>query len=218
MKLLSINLARSIWLGRMSDFNPSGIRLDRILYPFLVDTYKFKFKQYPSTNEIEEPNKDAVFREGELVIDEKPIALDLTIHPDGIVVDTRSSTNHSDAFLENAFSFFSDTFKGPTFQSIYKKKLYLSQVYVSTDIVIELLNPKLKQISGYLAQHVEKNKDFQMGGISFWADQKKTGNPSPFTFERTVDTPFSENRYYSVAPLQTENHLELLDKFENILT
>lgn len=217
MKLLSINLARSIWLGRMSDFNPSGIRLDRILYPFLVDTYKFK--QYPSANEIEDPDKGAEFGEGEFVIDEnQPIALNLTIHRDGIVVDTRSSTNHSDAFLENAFSFFSDTFKGPTFQSIIKKKLYFSQVYVSTDIVIELLNPKLKQISDYLTQHVEKNKNFQMGGISFWANQKETGNPSPFTFERTVNTPFSENRYYSAAPLQTEKHLELLDKFENILS
>ena len=106
----------------------------------------------------------------------------------------------------------------PSFQSIMKEKLYISQVFVSTDKSLEFLNPKLKQISKYLNQYFGKDKNFQAGGISFWPDQKDRKKPTPLTFERTLDVPFSENRYYSTAPLPTDKHLELLDKLEDILS
>ncbi len=217
MKLLSINLARSIWLVSTLDLNPRGIRLDRILYPFLIDTYKFR--KYPSSLESVDPNKGEIFEDGEFLIEnDHSIAVNLTIHNYGIVVDTRSSTHNSDNFLEDVFSRFSEIFKPPTFQSIVKEKLYFSQVYVSTDKSIELLNPKLKQISKYLSQNVGKDKNFQTGGISFWPDQTAKVNPGAFSFERVVGVPFSEHRYYSAAPLPTDKHLELLDKLEKILS
>lgn len=218
MNLLSINLARSIWLGPINDLNPRGISLDRILFPYLIDTYKFK--KYPSLAEPLDITKGLEFRDGEFAIDEesKPIRITLTIHTDGLVVDTRSSTNHSDAFLEYSFSQFSEIFKMPPFQSVMKRRLYLSQVFVSTEKSLELLNPKLKQISKYLNQYFGKDKSFQVGSISFWPDQKDKSPAMPFTFERAINVPFSENRYYSVAPLQTDQHLELLDKLEKILS
>lgn len=218
MNLLSINLARSIWLAPIIDFNPRGIRLDNILFPFLIDIYKFK--KYPSLTEHLDPSKGILFEEGEFLIDEKsyPIGINLTIYPDGFVVDTRSSTNHSDAFLENTFNEFSKIFKMRAYQSIIREKLYVSEVYVSTEKSLEILNPKLKLISKYLSQNVEKDKTFQVGGISFWPDQIAKQNPRAFSFERTLNTPFSENRYFSAAALPTDKHLELLDKLEDILS
>lgn len=218
MNLLSIDLARSIWLGPIIDLNPRGISLGRILFPYLIDTYKFK--KYPPLTEALDITKGIVFEEGEFAIEEEsyPIRITLTIYNDGLVVDTRSSTNHSDALLENTFSQFSEIFKMPPLQSVMKRKLYVSQVFVSTDKSLELLNPKLKQISKYLDQCFGKDKNFQVGGISFWPDQKDKSSPKPFTFERTISVPFSENRYYSVAPLQTDKHLELLDKLEKVLS
>jgi len=217
MKLLSINLARSIWLAPILDFNPKGIRLDRILFPFLIDTYKFR--QYPSLKEIEDLSKGIVFSDGEFAINsDHLIVVNLTIYNDGMVVDTRSSTEHSEAFLNDAFSQFSEISKVPPYQSIIRERLYVSEVYVSSDKSLELINPKLKQISKYLSQNVEKDKTFQVGGISFWPDQTSKTNPRPFLFERVLNTPFSENRYFSAAALPTEKHLELLDKLERILS
>lgn len=204
-------------MGPTLDLNPRGIRLDRILYPFLIETYKFR--KYPSLNETGDLSKGIMFGDGEFAIDDDyPIVVSLTLYNDGVIVDTRSSTHHSDAFLEDVLSRFSEIFKTLPLKSIMKKQLYVSKVYVSTDKPLEFLNPKLKQISKYLNQNVEKDKNFQFGGLSFWPDQKDKRSPLPFTFERAAQIPFSENRYYSVAPLPTDKHLELLDKLEHILS
>ena len=78
MNLLSINLARSIWLGQIMDFNPRGIRLDNILYPFLIDTYKFK--KYPSFTDVVDLKNGALFEIGEFTVDnDHTIAVNLNI-------------------------------------------------------------------------------------------------------------------------------------------
>jgi hypothetical protein len=217
MKLLSVQLARSIWLGPTSDFNPRGTSLYRILFPFLIDTYKFR--KYPSPTESSDLSKGVRFEDGEFIIGENiPITANLLIYNDGMIADTSSSTTHSDSFLEDIYNRFSEIFRMPRYESIIRKKVYVSQLFISTDKSLELINPKLKEISKYLSETVEQgNMVFQVGGISFWPDQVNKVNPVPFSFERTTNVPFSENRYYSAAPLPTDKHLELLDKVENIL-
>jgi hypothetical protein len=218
MKLLSVNLARAIWLGHISDFNPRGASLYRVLYPFLVDSYKFK--TFPKLAELSDLSKGISFKSGEFTIDgqDYPITINLDIHTDGFVVDSGSDTAYSHAFLVDVFEKFSEVFKMPKYETIIKKRLYLSQLYVQSEKTVELLNPKLKLISEYLKTNVEQGGIvFQAGGISFWPDQTGKANPAPFTFERALGVPFSENRYYSAAPLQTDEHLELLDKLESVL-
>ena len=39
-----------------------------------------------------------------------------------------------------------------------------------------------------------------------------------FTVERRAGSPFSSNRYHCVAPLKTEMHIALLEKFERALS
>lgn len=216
MKLLSIKLARSIWLGPVVDFNPRGNRVDHILFPYLIDTYKFK--QFPSLSDPIDLTKGMVFNGGTYKVqDNRDINISLTIYSDGVVVDTASSTNDADMFLEKLIGDFCEVFSQDTFKSILKEKLYVSQVYVSCEKNIGLLNPKLSKITDYLSQNVENGIEYFLGGISFWADQTHKRIPGPFLFERAANTPFSENRYYSSAPLQTEKHLEVIDKIEEIL-
>lgn len=215
MKLLSINLARSIWLGPMLDFNPKGVRLDYFLYPLLINTYKFR--KFPSINDAQDLVKGVSFGDGEFIInDQLTVNLSITFYNDGIVVDTRSSTDHSDGFLDDFFRRVSEEVDIPPYSSVLKETLYLSQVFISPEKSLETLNSKLKHISKYLTQHTKGNNDFQTSGLSFWPDQTKKRNLVPFTFERAANTPFEDNRYYSSAPLQTNNHLELLDILESI--
>lgn len=64
MKLLSIHLARSIWLGQLIDFNPKGRNLYPFLVPSLVNSYKFK--KFPLPNEKLDEVKGIKFEQGEL--------------------------------------------------------------------------------------------------------------------------------------------------------
>jgi hypothetical protein len=220
MKLLSVNLARSVWLGPLVDLNPKGISLFPLMFELLADTYKFK--KLPSFPPPEEkPPAGFIFKFGEFTVDgiANPIEVSLTIHSDGLVADTTSSTDYSNAFLADALTRLSQIIGTPDYETIIKKKIYLSQIYVSTDVSLDSVNRKFKPIIKYLTDNVEDHdKVFEVGGLSFWPDQTSKVNPAPFRIERAVGVPFSEKRYYSEAPLPTDKHLELLDKLESILS
>ena len=216
MKLLSVHMARSIWLGNVADFNPRGISLYRYLFPFLVETYKFR--SAPSMTDITDLTKGVGFLGGDfLIAPDIPISVNITFYNDGIIADTGSSTEDSDAFLVDVFKRFSDVFNMPHYEEVIKRILYLSQVYVSADKSMNY--SKFEKINNYLSDNVESGgKSFQLGGLIFMPDQVERVNPSPFRFERAMNVPFSENRFFSAAPLTTSKHLELLNLLEEVLS
>ena len=214
MKLLSINLARSLWFCPIEELNPRGKSLYNII-PYLID--KYKFKVFPSGNEIPDATKGIKFDDGEfLTSGNELISINLTIYTDGLVADSRFSTDESDAFLTDVLMNLHRDFSFPHFELIIRRIGYVSQLYVNNDKSLELLNPKLKKISEYLSNNVKGFGEilFELGGISFWPDQTNIIKPFGFTFERVLNVAFSENRYYSAAPLQTDKHLNLLDMIE----
>ena len=219
MKLLSVNLARSVWICNLIEVNPKGLNLYPIIIPLLVDSYKFK--KYPSINDVPDETAGIKFEYGEFIPnDGNPLIINLTIFSDGLAADTRSSTQDSDAFLAEILTRLSADFNLPHYEQIIRRRNYASQLYVSTNKSIELINSKLKEISTYLSNNVlgYGEVSFEAGGISFWSDQTKTIKPFNFNFERVLNVPFSENRYFSAAPLKTDQHLELLNMLENILS
>lgn len=216
MKLLSVDLARSLWFGHMIDSNPKGIALSPIAL-YMSNLYRFKKLPPPNTDAAQ----GAKFEDGEFLFKESEplISVTLTVYPDGMIADTRSSTECSDAFLTDLFTGLSKQFKLPPYDAIVRQKKYLSQLWVSTTKSFNLINPKLQEIATFLTENVEGPKiPFEFGGISFWPDQTEKISPSAFAIERAVNTPFSENRYFSRAPLQTEKHIQLLSKLEEILS
>ncbi|MDO9211688.1 MAG: hypothetical protein Q7V48_13215 [Deltaproteobacteria bacterium] len=219
MELKSVNLARSIWLGPLIDLNPRGINIYPIIIPLLIDSYKFKI--FPSPKEKIDEGGGLKFEQGEFKTKEGalPLAVNLTIFRDGLVADTRSSTKETDDFLREILTRLSEELNMSDYRKVIKKINYLSQIFISTDKSLELINPRVKEISDYLSRTIlgfEKTS-FELGGIFFWADQRLPINPVPFMIERALGVPFGENRYYSSAPLQTDEHFQLLKKFEEIL-
>lgn len=218
MKLLSVNLARSLWFCPVQEMNPRGKSIYHII-PYLIDRYKFKV--FPSEKEVPDETKGIKFESGEFLTRTNDlIGIGLTIYADGLVADSRYSTDESDAFLTDMLINLSKEFSFPHFELLIRRIGYVSQLYVSNDKSLELINPKLKNISEYLSNNVKGFGEilFELGGISFWPDQTKINKPFAFSFERVLNIAFSENRYYTAAPLQTEKHLELLDMLENILS
>jgi hypothetical protein len=224
MELRSVDIARSLWFGHMVDFNPRGMALSPItLSPiafYLANIYKFK-KLPPPNADL--GNADGVkFEDGEFVFkgDEPPVSVTLTLYQEGLTADTRFSTECSDAFLIDLFTRITKDFKIPPYEGIIHKKRYFSQLYISIIKSFSVINPKLQEIATFLSKNTEAGEEiiFEFGGVSFWPEQTAKWIPSAFTIERVVNVPFSENRYFSRAALQTEKHIELLNKLENILS
>lgn len=218
MKLLSVSLARSLWFGHMGDFNPKGITLSSMV-SYLAELYKFK-KVPPSNADLS--NMESVsFENGEFVLNENeaPIYVAFSLYQGGLTGDTRLSTKASDTFLMDLFMRLSTVFNVPPYDAIIRRKRYFSELYVSIEKPFSIINPKLKKVATFLTENTEAGEiTFELGGMSFWPEQTAKWIPSPFSIERAAGVPFSENRYFSRAPIETAKHLELLSKLESILS
>ena len=59
---------------------------------------------------------------------------------------------------------------------------------------------------------------FEPVSIAMHLDISQTKlNPGFFSIERRAEVPFSEDTYFSQAPLRTTEHLELIQEFEAAL-
>lgn len=218
MKLLTVTIARSLWFGRTDNFNPRGINLYPIITPILIESYKFI--TVPSAKDAVDVSKGIIYGNGEFINKEGvPVAITLTIFPDALVADTRSSTKDSDDFLGEILTRLSEELKLPHYADIITRRAYVSGLQVRTDISLQSINPMLNEIAKYLTENVTDGSiHFEVAGIHVWPDQSAMPKPCTFIFERIVNTPFSENSYYSAAPLPTDKHLDLLDNLEKLMS
>lgn len=220
MKLLSVKQARSIWLVPLVDLNPRGLNLLSFIRPIIE---KYKFVEVPIKPEELDLGKGVKFAGGSFQKDSQhDLSIDLTLFNDGLVADTRSSTNDSDAFLDELLTWAATDFGLVHYQEVLRSKVYLSELWVQTDKSLNSINPKLesfaRRLTSLIVGHEYHPIAFETYGIWFWTDQTITNPPPPFKLERPEGIPFAENRYYSVAPLQTEAHLEVLEELESILS
>ncbi|MEW6215977.1 MAG: hypothetical protein AB1478_12375 [Nitrospirota bacterium] len=222
MKLLSIKQARSIWLIYLIELNPRGLNLYTLIKPIIE---KYKFQIYPRPEELGfgKEIREIKFGGGNFQKDPKHnIAFDLTIHNDGLIVDTRSSTQDSDNILKEFLTWISAEIDLVPYNEVLRSQLYLSELYVHTEKSLNSLNPKLADFATRLNSLMIGQHDqpiaLETSSISFWNDSTKGSPVGSFRFERVIDVPFSTNRYYSVASLQTDAHLKMLDELEDILS
>ena len=219
MKLLSIASARSVWLFPFQDLNPRGKALMPMLMP-LVERYRFiKFPQKPEelvkVDHLE-------FNEGRYKTNEgNEILVSLKVYNDGLVVDSRSSTNDCEAFLHDLLTWAAKNYGFLPYDKVIRRKLYVSEVYVCMKNPLGHINPAIKTFTDKLANYDIGYGPFpfEISGISFGNDPEKIqGKAMTFRLERAEGAPFTENRFFSVAPFPTETHLALLEQLEKVLT
>lgn len=216
MRLLHVSLARSIWLFSLNDLNPRG----KDWRPFASDlVQRYGFTTYPKVGDPLDFQKGIKFESGTFTSpDGDAISLNVTIYNDGIVTDTRSSTKDCDSFLSDILAWVCKLYNLPPYNEVLRSKSYVSELYVHTEKSLNILNPKLRQFCSKLNSLVKGHDvlSYETAGIAFWNDVS-LNKPFPFRFERQENVGFNEPRYYSIAPLQTEAHLEMLSELENIL-
>lgn len=223
MRLLSIKQARSIWLIYLIEINPRGLNLSPLIKP-MIERYKFQiFPTKPEEFGFGKEIREIKFIGGSFQKDQQHnIGFDLTIYIDGLMVDTRSSTDDSDTIINELLNWVSTEVDLVPYQDVLRAKLYLSELYVQTNKSLNSLNPKLtglaKHLNSLIVGHEHHPIAFETSGLSFWTDPAIGNPPGPFRFERVIDAPFNTNRYYSAAPLQTDAHLKMLEELEKMLS
>lgn len=222
MKLLSVMVARAVWLFDILDLNPKGKSIFPDLFDWLKDNYQFQ--KFPKSISDVDQRGGWVFSEGNFQIQEEIfIDVELSIYNDGLVANTRSSTKDAEAFLQNVLESACKEFSLIFDQSMIRRKLYLSEMNVKLDGSLSRINPALEELAAKISSAVglKDGVGFQFGGLSFLVDALLLPllqqYLAPFALERKVGAPFSENRFYSKAPLPTEKHLELLSDLEKMI-
>lgn len=146
------------------------------------------------------------------------VTVDLLIYRDGIVADTRSSTSDSDAFISDMLTWGSEELGLFPHEGIVKTKRYLSNLWISCDSSLQLINPKIAGVAKSLSKKAYGTDNlFELASLGFWPNPERQAQTANFMLERSAKDPFSVNRYFSSAPLETEAHLAILDELEKAL-
>ena len=214
MQLLAVLLARVTAISQLNEWDPRGRWYLPDFIKAMVDRYGFQ--KYPKTLEEYNVQTGATFvagKMGDTVIDS------YTIFQGGLVVDTRSCTDNSEKILNDITEWFSGlTGANPAGDKI-SRKFYLSQLSFRSDIKLDALNPKLQSLASRLtssvSQYGKQKTEFETTGISFQFDsQRGLRLALPLRIERLEGVPFEENKYFSAAPLPTDEHISFLNEFE----
>jgi hypothetical protein len=220
MKLISVTGARSIWLFDINDLNPRGKDVNSELLDFLKEAYFFS-KVPKSPTDLDPTKKSLKFEGGRFQIKEEIyISVNLEIYNDGFVADSRSSTRDTDKFVEDLLSLAAKEFSLSYDPSMIRSKMHVSELTVRMDTVLFDLNPKLVNFANTISAMCGLEvPPFECTLLGFATDLAESRlKPSGFAIERKLGAPFSEKRYYTKAPVHTDEHQELLIELERILS
>jgi hypothetical protein len=221
MELLNIQAARAVWLFDIAELNPRGKSIMPDLLEWMKENYHFE-KSPSSITDLDVNSKALVFERGQFQVKEEIfINIELKIFNDGFVAETQSSTHESEAFLEDGLQSIAKEFSLYFKPEMIRMKLYGSEVYVRSDRSLVGINPNLSNFISRITSLVpgQFKIQYEMTGISCLPLPGHVPDVSftPFRFERKLKTLPSEKKFYSSAPLHTEDHLKLLDEFEELL-
>jgi hypothetical protein len=215
MKLAAVNKARYLAIIELDELNIKGtVRLSDCVAP-IAERYKFDvFPQNAEDFDLE--NKGVKFesgKDGDLTIDS------LVLYNGAIYVDTFASTADSQRILVEMLEWGSKTFGLSYSEGMIRKCAYISQVLFYTDfpLLVEA-SPALKK----LAQKTSSITEGLFGGLVYEPLNLSVGHDpmarkhgiASFYIQHRINTLFAENKYFSEAPLPTDQHIKFLEEFE----
>ena len=217
MKILAVRAAKAIWLTNTAFLNPRG----RYLYAALATIKdRYSFLNSPSDKKLPpETGEGYKFEHGIFNGADGPIEIDqFVIHADGIVVETRSSTDDGESFLNDLFAWAVPELGLANPADLPFKKIYSSEINFTLEKKPIFLNPKLSIF--FDAANKATRDEFGSEFIQFSLGNDHTRNKThkTFTIAREIDTAPDANRYYSFASTTTSEHLEVLGKLEKLST
>lgn len=214
MELSAVILARVLGYIETFDLNPRG----KVFYPELTEqlVQRYRFQKFPKTIEEFDESKGVEFIEGKIG---KDVIQAFKIFQTLLVVETRSNTNDSKRILEDILSWGAIRFDLVYKPGMIKRFAYVSTLTFYSDVPILDANPALTNIasktSGALTEIWQEPVHYEPTNLVVGHDvaTRKYGIAS-FTLQRRAEAKFSDNKYFSEAPLPTDLHISMLEEYE----
>lgn len=219
MKVLYVENAKVTWIFDLRLLNPRGVSMIALTAAIAE---RYKFAKVPS-NPLDVSQGgglsfvEGVFRNSAGI----ELGVSITIYRDGLVADSFSNTNNTTEFLRDLAQFGGELgFPFPSDDEIGKS--FTSILSLSCDLPLLTLSPKLesiaKRVESKLVTMDGNPRTLEFAGISIFSeDVSQNKAPTVFKFERKFGQPFSTNRYFAQAPLETDEHIAVLDEIEKLL-
>ena len=214
MQLSAVHLARIIFFIEVIDLNPRGAAYYPEIVRALVERYGFQ--KFPQKAEEFDESKGVTFEQGRV----SDVTIDkLIIYQNGLQLDTNRDTEHSEEILASALIWATESLKLVYKPEMVRRKAYVSQFSFYSQAPILRTNAALNDIAAKMSKSVsetlEGNYEFQPTAILIGQNPASRGFPvSAFSIERRAQIPFSDNKYFSAAPLPTALHLALVSEYE----
>jgi len=217
MQLSAVFLARVLFFVEAVDLNPRGTAYYPAIARALVEQYGFQ--KFPQKVEEFDQSKGITFEAGRVA----DVTIDrVVIYDTGLQLDTTRDTQTSERILNDALVWASQKLGLAYKPEMVKRKAYVSQFSFYSDAPLLQTNPLLNTLSGKVSKAVSdsiKNPiSFQPTAILIGHDpENQRFSVSAFSIERRVQTPFSEKKYFSAAPVQSNLHFGLVEEYEEYI-
>ncbi|MHB8652560.1 MAG: hypothetical protein ACYDA9_01645 [Terriglobia bacterium] len=214
MQLSAVLLARVLGYVETYDLNPRG----KAFFPEIVSAIAshYDFQKSPKTMEEFDESKGVEFLEGKAgnrVIEKAVIFNTL------LTVETRSSTSDSKQILEEMLLWSAEKFGLNYRPGMIKRFAYVSDLSFYSEVPLLSFNPALANLAAKTSKSVseiwQEPVNYEPLNVIVGHDPiaRKYGI-APFSIARRAEARFSENKYFSEAPLPTDLHISLLEEFE----
>jgi hypothetical protein len=218
MRIVGLELGRVTLLVDLLEIGPTfGIPYD-LLAAVLHNRYKFAALPKAPTQEAPQP----VFRFERGQLPNGGLITLFEIHPQGLVVQA-IDTNVADAFLADVLATGAKEY-GLRAPSPPPLKVYNSSLVVEFEADMGRLISGWEQLSVLMSASLKRlyaiEKSVELRSVSFKPDPETistrlaSGLLSDFLLERRSHAPFQLQRFYSLAPLPTQAHIEFLETLE----
>jgi hypothetical protein len=214
LQLSAIILARALGYIELFDLSPRGKTFFPDIVPEIVKRYNFQ--KFPKTPEELDESKGVEFLEGKAG---NKVIQKFAVWSTLLVVETRSNTAESKQILEDILAWGAEKFGLNYKPGMIKRFAYVSTLTFHSDAPILGASPALNKLAATTSEAVSEiwqepiRYDPTVVTIGHDPLTRKYGIAS-LTIQRRAEARFSENKYFSEAPLPTDLHLKLLEQYE----
>lgn len=214
MKLSAVILARVLGYIEIVDLSPRG----KVFLPELVPeiVQRFNFQKFPKTFEEFDESKGIEFHEGKIG---NKVIQKFVIWNTLLVVETRSSTADSKQILEDMLVWGAEKFGLNYRPGMIKRFAYVSDITFYSDVPLLSVSSTLTKLAMKASDAVteiwQEPVHYEPVNLIVGHDpMARKYAIAPFSIARRAEARFSENKYFSEAPLPTDVHLKLLEEYE----
>ena len=145
-------------------------------------------------------------------------AIDLEVLENGVKALSKQSTDLCDIFIDDLFRY--ATRMGAQFEEVNELRVYSSAVEFEMNGDFDREFAKFASVGARIGAKVAGygGPEDSYRGIGWTFVGRLVGPaPAPFRIERRVNHPFDANVFYSIAPLRTQDHLDVLGEIERLI-